>query len=240
MIYIKRILLLFVVVLGVAIIVNIGKKANNGPTSEQTIDSQEINLPDRVEWPVPFTAQAPLGNWEDVKQGNGCEEASILMAYSWSTNKVIDPELAAREIVNISDYSFRLLGHFHDISNGDTLRLLKEYFEFDDGYLDTEVRVETIKARLADGNVLIVAVDGDILDNPNYQIPAPANHKIVITGYDETTKEFITNDPGTSRGEGYRYKYDQLLEAITDYPTGYRESFEIVNKSMVVVAQIKK
>ena len=29
---------------------------------------------------VPFTPQAPLGNWEDERQQAGCEEAAALMA----------------------------------------------------------------------------------------------------------------------------------------------------------------
>jgi len=36
---------------------------------------------------------------------------------------------------------------------------------------------------------------------------------IVIRGFDPATKEFITNDPGTKRGEFYRYDIDLLEKA---------------------------
>ena len=65
---------------------------------------EETDLPEKVEWMVPFTAQAPLGNWGNVKQGNGCEEASVLMAYAWVKGKDIDPNSAAEEIEKISDF----------------------------------------------------------------------------------------------------------------------------------------
>jgi len=82
--------------------------------------------------------------------------------------------------------------------------------------------MDIIKGREGKGKILIVAVNGDLLANPNYQIPKPANHKLVIVGCDENSQEFISHDPGTSRGEGYRYDYEKLIEAMTNYPTGYR------------------
>lgn len=196
---------------------------------------KELVLPNKVELVIPFTPQAPLGNWNEVKQGNGCEEASILMAYSWIKGIEIDPKEAVEKIKDISDFSLKLLGHFHDISNEDTIKLIKEYFKYDKVYLLTEINLEIIKNQLAQERLLIVAVNGDKLNNPHYQIPKPANHKLVIIGYDDTTKEFITHDPGTSKGKGFRYKYEQLLNSITDYPTGYRQSINQKNKSMIVI-----
>lgn len=212
-----------------------GEKNEVEKVDKKVVETKEI--PKLVNRQVPFTPQAPKGNWNDVKEGNGCEEASILMAYSWAVNKEIDLELAAKEIVEISDFSWELLGHFHDISNEDTLKLMKTYFKFDKAALENKTDLEEMKSRLAEGKILIVAVNGNELGNPNYQIPSPANHKIVVSGYDDNRREFITNDPGTSKGEGFRYPYDQLLEAITDYPTGYRESFEEIEKTMIVVGK---
>ncbi|HAP37987.1 hypothetical protein A2574_03315 [Candidatus Shapirobacteria bacterium RIFOXYD1_FULL_38_32] len=234
--YIKKILLLLAV-LGVLWLFrdSDNNKIIKKSTPTPTIYNEKTVLPKTVKWPVPFTSQAPLGNWADVKEGNGCEEASILMAYFWAIDKKINPNDAANEIRNISDFSFKLLGHFHDISNEDTLKLLKEYFNYNKAYLENQISVETIKARLFEEKILIVAVNGDKLENPNYQIPKPANHKIVIVGFDDNTQEFITNDPGTSRGGGFRYKYDKLMGAITDYPTGYRESFEEIILTMIVI-----
>jgi len=240
MFYTKKILLLLAM-LGVLWLFRdndsngIIEKSTLIPTLTPTIYKEKIVLPNTIEWSVPFTPQAPLGNWTDVREGNGCEEASILMAYYWAIGEKINSEEAVKEIRNISDFSYKLLGHFHDISNEDTLKLLKKYFKYNNAYLENKLSVETIKSKLSEEKILIVAVNGDKLENPNYQIPKPANHKIVIVGFDDTTQEFITNDPGTSRGGGFRYKYYKLIEAITDYPTGYRESFEEVILTMIVV-----
>jgi len=237
--YIK-VLFLLVLIAGVIIIFGGRDKVNANELPIATDISEEKVIPEIVVIKVPFTAQAPLGSWNDVKQGNGCEEPSILMAYSWIKNKEINKEMAVSEISKMSDFSFNLLGHFHDISNQDTIKLFRKYFEFDDLFLDKNVSIENIKKILAEGKIMIVAVNGDLLANPNYQIPKPANHKLVIIGYDENSQEFITHDPGTSRGEGYRYSYQKLIEAITDYPTGYRESFEEVEKSMIVVELLSR
>jgi len=200
------------------------------------VEQEKIpQLPQKIEIAVPFTSQAPTGKWADVKQGNGCEEASLLMVYAWTTGLEVTPDKAVETIEDMSDFSLKLLGHFHDISNEDTIKLMKEYFKYEKIYLETEINLEKMKKMLAQEKALIIAVNGDILDNPNYQIPKPANHKIVVVGYDETTDEFITNDPGTSKGEKYRYGYEQLFDSITDYPTGYRESFDKEIKSAIVV-----
>jgi hypothetical protein len=233
----KIIILVLFVILGTSVFVNKNKNVDGEKINLEVekVVEKEIILPETIEWSVPFTPQAPTGNWDDVKQGNGCEEASILMVYSWIKGLEINPNEAGEEIEKISDFSLKLLGHFHDISNEDTIKLMKEYFKYDKVSLQTEISLEIIKNQLAQEKILIVAINGDKLNNPNYQIPKPANHKIVIVGYDDTTQEFITNDPGTSKGKGFRYKYEQLFDSITDYPTGYRESFDQEIKSMIVI-----
>ena len=60
---------------------------------------------------------------------------------------------------------------------------------------------------------------------------------IIIRGYDPLTKEFITNDPGTRKGELYRYDATVLYEAIRDYPTGYHEIIPHIEKNMIVVSK---
>jgi hypothetical protein len=45
---------------------------------------------------------------------------------------------------------------------------------------------------------------------------------LVIVGYD--SNGFITNDPGTRKGEGYRYSFATLMAAIHDWnPTDIRQ-----------------
>jgi hypothetical protein len=62
--------------------------------------SEAAALPRAVALPVPFTTQAPLGNWA-VRQHN-CEEASLLMVDRYllgdRSGRVINPQAADHEI----------------------------------------------------------------------------------------------------------------------------------------------
>jgi len=77
--------------------------------------------------------------------------------------------------------------------------------------------LEMIKKELAANHPVIAPVYAPMLNNPNYTNPGPAYHVMVITGYDDVSSEFITNDPGTEEGKSYRYPYKTLLNAIHDY-----------------------
>ncbi|PIT86545.1 MAG: hypothetical protein COU33_02535, partial [Candidatus Magasanikbacteria bacterium CG10_big_fil_rev_8_21_14_0_10_43_6] len=48
----------------------------------------------------------------------------------------------------------------------------------------------------------------------------PNYHTIVISGFDDETQEFITQEPGTQFGLDYRYPYARLMEAMHDFVPG--------------------
>ena len=87
------------------------------------------------------------------------------------------------------------------------------------------------------GNIVIVPANGRVIGNPYFNPPGPARHMVVIRGYDPVTKEFITNDPGTERGENYRYPEAVLYNGIRDYPTGYHKPIVEDKKVMIVVGK---
>lgn len=195
----------------------------------------ERTLAQKIVLDVPFTAQAPFGNWADARQDYGCEEAAILMAMYWVYGKDLPLDKAEKEIVAISDFEQENYGDFHDTSTLDTLKVLKAYFKYENAFAKFDIGIEDIKTELASGNIVIVPLDGTKVDNPYYTPPGPAKHKVVIRGYDDDTQEFITNDPGTKRGEGYRYNYQILENAIVDYPTGLNEPVNQIRTAMIVV-----
>lgn len=184
---------------------------------------------------VPFTPQAPFGNWDDIKQQNACEEASVLMAMRWVEGKELSPKQAEEEIIAMSDFEKEKYGHFYDRSASDTAQLIKDYFDYQKVDVMTDISAEDIKVELAKGNVVIVPVNGQKLHNPYYTPPGPLEHMLVVIGYDTTTNEFITNDSGTRRGEKFRYNENVLDSALSDYPTGYHEPINEVNKTMIVI-----
>lgn len=185
---------------------------------------------------VPFTPQAPFSEWSNPKLSNGCEEASAFMAMSWVKGTVITPEKARKEILAISDYEEAAYGVFLDTSAQDTVdRIFKGYYGYQKVELLYDISVEDIKNELRNGNLVITPMNGQKLHNSYYVQPGPLRHMVVIIGYDPDAKEFITNDPGTRRGEQYRYSENVFFNAIHDYLTGNDLPLPPKRRAMIVV-----
>ncbi len=185
---------------------------------------------------VPFVVQAPLGNWKDPRQQNGCEEASVLMAMLWVTGERMTPKEAEAKIIAISEFEQKNYGHYHDTSAEDTADIMfRQYFEYEKVDVKYRITTEDIKKELIKGNIAIVPVNGQVLKNPFYNPPGPLEHMLVVIGYDTKTKEFITNDPGTKRGEKFRYPETILGKALRDYPTGFHLPIKDQITAMIVV-----
>jgi len=184
---------------------------------------------------VPFTPQAPNAEWEiDIFQ-DGCEEASMIMALAWVNNETLNPQIAKEKIKAISEYEVEYLGGYHDASAYDISRLIKEYYKYNNILYKENVTINQIIEELKNGNVIIAPMNGQKLKNIHFTPPGSINHMLVITGYDESRHEFITNDPGTKRGEGYRYSEKIIFNSLRDYPTGYHEPNLKINKNIIVI-----
>lgn len=185
---------------------------------------------------VPFTAQAPAGDWKDQRQQDGCEEASALMAVRWAKGKPLAKDEALQAILGSSDYTLKKYGEYRDITAADTVEwIIKDYFGYPNAALKKDITVDDIIAELNRGNLILTPMDGQMLHNPNFTPPGPPRHMLLIRGYDPKRQVFITNDPGTRKGEGYEYSAKVLFEAIRDYPTGYHEPISKIEKNMIVV-----
>lgn len=185
---------------------------------------------------VPFTAQAPFGNWADSRQGMGCEEASVLMAVRWAKGMELTLAEAEKEIIAISDFELAKYGYFEDTSIKDTaLRILSGYFGYENYEVRYGISAADIIAELNKGNAVITALAGQKLGNPFYTPPGPVSHMMIVIGYDAVTKEFITNDPGTRHGEKFRYAENIFEEALLDYPSGNHEPITEDVSAMIVV-----
>lgn len=171
---------------------------------------------------VPFTAQAPLAEWNDLRQQEGCEEASVLMAMAWVRNQSsIIPDIAKQEILAMSDFQERLWGEYVDTSALDTYnRLFKAYFNYSNVEYRENITTNDIKVALSEGHIVLVTIDGKAINNPYFLNGGPERHMIVVTGYDQLRAEFITNEPGTKRGHNYRYSQAVLERSLRDYPSG--------------------
>lgn len=217
----------------------IDKTDETNETNEIDIDDktiEEIVEEKNVLFDAPFISQAPFGNWSDPRKQDGCEEAAAIMAMAWVNNEKLTPQIADEKIDEISAYEEKMYGNFHDTNARDTAeRIFKEFFVYSNIEVKYDITKENIKQELFKGNLIIVPTNGRLLNNPNYTHPGPATHNLVVIGYDISTNEFITNDPGTRRGEKYRYNEDVLEGALLDYPTGNHEKIEEIKTAMIVV-----
>jgi len=201
------------------------------PVSVPIISDKEI-----IKMIVPFTAQAPLGEWSDLRQQNACEEAAAIMAIRWVNGQSLTFQEAKAEIIAIADWEQEKYGIYQDTSVSDTVdRIFKEYFAYQKAEAINGITLPDIIDELEQGNLVITPMNGQKLGNPFFTSPGPLEHMLVIIGYDYQTEEFIVNESGTRHGKDYRYDQDVLFNAIRDYPTGYHEPIIGTPKNIIVV-----
>ncbi len=186
---------------------------------------------------VPFTVQAPLGEWSDPKQQDACEEAALLMAVAWARNETLGtPQETRDKIIDIANYQTENYGDSRDTSTKDSLdRIAKGYFNFNGASYKENISTNDIIRELHNGNLVITPMNGQAMNNPHFTSPGPERHMVLIIGYDSDTNEFITNDAGVAPGKDYRYPVDLFFNAVRDYETGYHLPIEDTKKNMIVI-----
>lgn len=204
------------------------------PKEEASLSSNYLVSPD-----VPFTSQAPSKDWSEPYQ-NACEEANIIMAMYWVRNTSLSKDEAKKEILSLVEFQTKNYGYYENTSTIDTAELLKQFYQYEKVEIKNNPNLDDIKKELALSWIVIVPVNGQILNNPYYTPPGPLHHMILIKGYDDKTQEFITNDAGTRRGQNYRFSYQALLKAINDYPSGHhlnrhQETRTILISNMIII-----
>ncbi|MFA5113841.1 MAG: C39 family peptidase [Candidatus Margulisiibacteriota bacterium] len=204
-------------------------------TSCALATTKSLALPPRVELQVPFLCQAPFANWAQPWQ-DACEEAALIMAVHWAKGYPIEKEAGNREILGLVSYQVKRWGGHHDLTAAKAAALLREYYRFKNYRVVYKFGVEDIKGVLGTGDLVLAPMAGRLLGNKYYRQPGPAYHYLVFIGYDEGKEEFITNDPGTKRGKGYRYKYNVAYNAIHDW-AGSKENISEGRKALIVVAK---
>lgn len=184
---------------------------------------------------VPFASQAPFSDWSDPRQQDGCEEASIFMAWHWINGTTFTTTEALRGILALSRYSEETFKTFHDTSAIDTAKMLTDFYGYAAVTVRRDITTDDIRDELAKGNLVLIPADGTKLGNPNFKQPGPPEHMLVIKGYDAAKDQFITNDPGTRLGEGYRYSTAAIARSLRDYPTGFKDPNPNPRTAMIIV-----
>jgi len=221
--------ILFIGVMSVILVLKIRVKVDEGPTptpavtvtiqptktpTPTTTSTPEItNIPESASITVPFTTQAPLANWDALHQ-EACEEASLIMLKHFKYKSAIgtkdEVETQIHELVDWETVN----GYKIDVTASELKDIASTHYGMKTGRIGTAT-LDNIKKEIANGRPVIIPAAGRMLDNPNFTGAGPVYHMLVIKGYDKDG--FITNDPGTRKGEGFRYTFDNLINAIHDW-----------------------
>lgn len=192
-------------------------KKNEKPSQEsnnyEDDNIDEVVLPEKFLLNVPFQSQAPFGDWSQPYQ-NGCEEASIIMVKRFLENKSLSKEEMKLEIDASVAWQEKNWGGHADLDAEKTAELVNKYFGLP-SYILRNYDLDLLKKYISKGTPIITPTAGRELGNPNFIGAGPEYHMLVIIGYNDSQGVFITNDPGTRKGESYIYKYQTLLDAIS-------------------------
>lgn len=198
--------------------------------------------PKLINLSVPFATQTPLAAtlgqaaWDDL-HNEACEEASILMAQAYAQKtKVSPPQVMEDKILDLVAWE-EANGYSVDTTAEQTATIARDRLGLD-ARTSTAVSVAGIRAELAQGNLVIVPAAGRRLGNPNFRRPGPLYHMLVIRGHDPARDEFITNDPGTRKGENYRYRTSVLLNAVHDWPKPGKTKDDVTDAEMDAGAKV--
>ena len=168
---------------------------------------------------VPFTTQAPLGDWANHQES--CEEANLaqVVAY-WSGDHstVLDPGTANRTINALTSWQVKHWGSEDDLTDVRLGQLAEAYYGYQ--YEVLPLTDQAMHEQLKAGRPVILGVTTHGLGNPHYpgyaahylQRGYSVSHFITIVGYDGSS--YVLNDPGLTPGRGYHVEYSQLLFAI--------------------------
>ncbi|MBM3301447.1 MAG: C39 family peptidase, partial [Deltaproteobacteria bacterium] len=170
-------------------------------------------------------------DWDALHQ-EACEEASLLMVHHalQGHTAAVAASDAERDLQALVAWQQRN-GFFDDVSIAELATIAQRYYGHS-AHIEDDVSIERIKQILASGRLIIVPAAGRDLGNPYFSGEGPWYHMLVIRGYDRN--EFIVNDPGTRRGEAFKYPYDTLIDAIHDW-TGVKENIRSGAKRMLIL-----
>lgn len=169
---------------------------------------------------VPFTPQAPEGNWRQPWQDT-CEETSIVMVnnfYQGNTTKKKDKDKAKKEILQILKIKENKWGKSLDESAAKVADIINNFLPWEARVIENPT-LDQMKAEIDANRPVILPAYGKALKNPYFRSGGPVYHMLVISGYDEEKQEFIVQEPGTRFGLDFRYSFATIMDAAHDFTT---------------------
>jgi len=178
------------------------------------LNTHKPPLPFAVILQIPFTSQAPNGNWD---RNEDCEETSIAMSTAFlngQTGNLMAAADAQRAINQLKEWENINIGYNADTGADATKRMAQGAFGLKVQMIVDYSELDLKEALAADHPVLL-SINAKILNNPKYRNSGPQYHMFVVRGYHNG--KFIVNDPGTESGNGNEYTFEVLKKAAADW-----------------------
>jgi len=191
---------------------------------------------------VPFTCQAPMAEWDDYRQQDGCEEACGAMVVSWINHELLlSKEEAKKRILALCEYEEKELGFCEDTGIDDTLEMLQDFWGID-CVISVWPTIGNLKSLLSNGHIILVPINGTLeglrserIEGdeivPNYKLHESDRHMVLLIGYNDEDGIFIVHDPGTRNGACYNFDQQEFVGSICEYQSGSRFDRKPIDKN---------
>lgn len=193
--------------------------SQTAPIGDQEPEKDVDGLPTKAVLEVAFMSEAPDGNWTHP-WSNACEETVTLMADRFYAGaKFIGIGEAKSYLQNLFDKEEALLGTNRNSDASEMLQIIDQYAGFK-GKIVRNPSLADIKREIAEGRPVITLHYGFDLKNPNigFSPTLSSYHTVLVIGYDDNRRVFITHDPGDEvHGDGYEYGYSLFMKSLHDY-----------------------
>jgi len=164
---------------------------------------------------VSFTSQSPFGDWSQPWQ-DACEESSLVMVDSFYHDRELNSSIAEQAILNVLKMKEKYYGESLDENAEQIADMVNKFFSWEARVVENP-SLEQMKKELDEKRLIILPTDGKQLKNPNFLNGGPDYHVLVLSGYNEKKKVFVSQDPGTKKGHNYEYSYDTIMSAMHDF-----------------------
>lgn len=171
--------------------------------------------PSRFVLSVPFTPQAPDGDWAEPWQ-NACEETDIVIVDHFYRKDPLTSDKAKTDILRILSVKEQRFGVSKNESMDRVVQIINAAGLSWQGRVVINPTIQALQKEIEHGRPVIVPVDARLLTNPYYANVMPEYHTLVLSGYDSKTKQFIVQDSGTDKGANFTYGYAELMKAMHD------------------------
>jgi len=189
--------------------------------------------PPELNLAVPFTTQAPNGNWA----GNeNCEETSAVMAAAYlngNTQETLEANVAQDEINKLIVWENENLKYNANTGAHETASMIQSALNLHTIVKD-DFTEDDIKNAITNKFVVLLPLNAQLLDPSNYPDLHPSYHMVVIRGYRDHL--FYINDPGTTLGKNNPYTFEQIHNLAADW-NQVTKKIDTGKKTIIIVSK---